>query len=81
MTPHLDALRLRLSHERGRLGAARSAAERLQRQTWVAQIEREIAGELEFLGMPPESTAPIDDEQLLFELTGGCPATSPHPKI
>ena len=42
-TSHLDALQLRLSHERSYLAAAKSDGERELRSVWIAQIEREIA--------------------------------------
>lgn len=58
---HLDALNLRLSNERSRLAAAKSEGEIKMRQAWVAQLEKEIAGEAQF-------TAEISDEDLLAEL-------------
>lgn len=59
---HLDALELRLSHERERLTHAGSDSERALRAVWIAQIEREIAGELVFLGNSPvDSTLSLDD--------------------
>jgi len=65
---HLNALHLRLSHERGYLAAAKSAKEREMRRVWIAQIEKEIAGEQRFLGI--EST-PVEmtDDELIKELT------------
>lgn len=45
MSNHLDALQLRLSHERGYLTAARSQQERDLRMVWIAQIQKEIARE------------------------------------
>lgn len=66
---HLAALNIRLTHERARLAEAKTPAEREQRQVWVAQIEREIAGEREFLGLPPEHPVPdLSDDELLAEL-------------
>lgn len=59
---HLDALQLRLSNERCRLAAATSPKEIAQRKVWVAQIEKEIAGEIEFLGQE------MSDAELLAEL-------------
>lgn len=61
---HLDSLRARLSSERQRLANAGSARERALRAVWVAQLEREIASELDFLGMP----ADISDDDLLAAL-------------
>ena len=46
---HLNALNLRLSHERVRLANAKTEGERAMRTVWVAQIEKEIAGEEKFL--------------------------------
>ena len=63
---HLDTLRLGLSHERDRLAAAKTDAERAIRAVWVAQREREIAGEERFLGIAP--AAPISDDELLAAL-------------
>jgi hypothetical protein len=47
---HLSALQLQLSNERVRLANATTAGERELRAVWVAQLEREIAGEHAFLG-------------------------------
>src|ERR1700689_1849727 len=44
--PNLDALRLRLSHERARLVSARKPGEIATRKVLVAQIEREIVSEI-----------------------------------
>lgn len=62
---HLDALNLRLSHERVRYEADKSPL----RKVWVEQIEREIAGEYERLGLSPE-TINMSDDELLNELIG-----------
>ena len=43
---HLDALRSSLSHEHARLAAARKPDEIASRKVMVAQIEKEIAGEI-----------------------------------
>lgn len=68
---HLDALRLRLSHERERLARATSESECNARRAYVAQCEREIAGELAFLGLPAdECAAPMSDDELLAALSG-----------
>lgn len=63
-TTHLDTLQLRLSNERMRLNAARTERERTIRRVWVAQLEREIAGEVAFLADDTKQT----DEQLLADL-------------
>lgn len=67
---HLNALEVRLSHERVRLQNAQGSAEREIRGAWVSGIEREIAAEREFLGLPPETSTAEDhsDDDLLFEL-------------
>ena len=67
---HLDALHARLGHERARWCMAKTAAERVSRRVTVAGIEREIQGELEFLGfekLTPAELAMSNDE-LLAEL-------------
>ncbi len=67
---HLSALELRLSHERSRLAKAKTAAETAMRSVWVAQIEKEIAAELEFLGQVETALANenLTDDELLAEL-------------
>lgn len=65
---HLDALELHASNERRRLAAARTPTEIAARRLIVAQCEKEIAGERRFLGLPPASVAPSDDD-LLAALT------------
>lgn len=66
-TSHLNALELRLSHERGYLAAAKSEGERALRNVWIKQIEKEIAGELAFLGK--DDTLPeVTDDELYAEL-------------
>lgn len=47
---HLDCLYLRLSNERIRLDKAKTQQEKEMRTIWVQQIEKEIKGELAFLG-------------------------------
>jgi hypothetical protein len=64
---HLEALNLRLSNERARLATAKTSYERNQRAVWVAQIEREIAGEMAFLAKVDDLPEMSDDE-LLAEL-------------
>ncbi len=46
---HLNAIRLRLSHERARLAAATKPREIAFRKVCLAQIEKEEASELAFL--------------------------------
>jgi hypothetical protein len=71
-TTHLKALNLRLSHARSRLNAARTDAERQLRTVWVDQLEREVAGERQFLGLPQETLVDdLSDDDLLAELSPG----------
>lgn len=65
MTTHLDTLQLRLSNERMRLNAAKTERERTMRKVWIAQLEREIAGEAAFLA---DHSTKQTDEQLLADL-------------
>lgn len=68
-TGHLTALHIRLSHERGYLAQAKSDTERELRAVWIAQIEKEIAAERAFLGMPADDVTPdLDDDELMREL-------------
>jgi len=68
-TTHLVVLQEHLFRERKRLEQASTEAERLQRQVWVVQAERELDGELTFLGMASTAQATdLDDDALLAEL-------------
>ena len=64
MSEHLNALYLRLSNERMRLAGAKSESERIRHGVWVAQIEREIAGEYAFLSNFSRAGDMTDDELL-----------------
>lgn len=68
-TSHLNALELRLSHERVRLNSAKTAGERSLRQVWVAGIEKEIGAERALLGTTSLEDILLSDEELLAELT------------
>lgn len=71
MNTHLDCLLLRLSHERARLTAAKSAGDRELRACWVSGIEKEIAAEYVFLGIAQPLTLDeilMSDDELLREL-------------
>lgn len=59
---HLNALQVRLSHERGYLAAAKSKKEREIRKVWIAQIEKEIAHEMNLIGGNVELPEMSDDE-------------------
>lgn len=70
-TTHLVALHERLHREKTRLSEAKTDKERALRTVWVSQIEKEIAGELEFLGMAPDNDViDLSDDELLVELQG-----------
>lgn len=66
---HMEAIELRLSHERSRLAAAKTAQERQVRQVWAEGIERELKHEKEFLGIADSQTG-MSDQDLLQELLG-----------
>lgn len=61
---HLNALELRLSNERGYLAKAKTDGERELRRVWIAQIEKEIAGEQAFIAKHDD----MSDDELLAEL-------------
>lgn len=63
---HLIALQTRLAHERQYLSIAKTANEKAIRNVWIAQIEREIAGEEKFLGLDPVED--ISDDDLMAAL-------------
>lgn len=75
---HLDAIDLRLSHERARVTEARNAKDRTWREHNVRMIERERVGELAFLAKQgyvepapmtlDEIFAELDDDELLAQL-------------
>lgn len=69
-TDHLTALNVRLSHERARLQSAKTEQQRTVFAVRVAQCEREVAGELKFLGMSQNVMLEISDDDLLNELIG-----------
>jgi hypothetical protein len=68
MTDHLNALEIRRSHERNYLAKAQTTQERALRKVWIAQIEKEIAGEKSFLGLANDAMPEMDDDALLAEL-------------
>jgi hypothetical protein len=65
---HLNALRLRLSHESVRLEQAKTQRERDLRAVWVAGIQREIESELLFLGIADDDGFNGSTDDLLAEL-------------
>lgn len=65
---HLNALEYRLHREKFHyLPKAKTQAEIAARNVWIAQIEREIAREREFLGLTATSVD-LSDDDLLAEL-------------
>lgn len=66
-TDHLNALEIRLSHEREYLSAAKTELEKQMRNVWIAGITKEIEAEKKFLGIKDEEINMSDDE-LLKEL-------------
>jgi len=63
---HLNALEYRLHREKFHyLPMAKTQAEIEMRKVWIAQIEREIAGEREFLAASADN---LSDDELLAEL-------------
>lgn len=67
-TTHLVSLQARLSSEKTRLASAKNDSEREARAAWVAQLEREIDGELRFLGMSAVKADDMSDDDLLADL-------------
>ena len=67
---HLNALELRLSNERNYLSNAKTEKEKSLRTVWIAQIEKEIKSEKEFLGLTQEDDVNLTDDELLAELLG-----------
>lgn len=64
---HLNALELRLSHEREYLRNAKTGIERELRGIWITQIEKEIAAERKSLGLSTE-LPDIGNDELAEEL-------------
>ena len=60
---HLNELERRLSAERQRMANASTTGERNYRAVWVKQLEKEVAREREFLGVPD-----LSDDELLMAL-------------
>ena len=64
-TTHLTALYTRLSNEKSRYATDNSA----HRAVWIKQIEKEIANERAFLGMPADEPMPeMTDDEILAAL-------------
>lgn len=70
-TSHLDALNVRLSHERSYLAQAKTKKEKEIRKVWIAQLEKEIANEKKFLDIDNvEEFEEMNDDDILNELLG-----------
>lgn len=68
-TSHLDSLRIALSNERCRLASATSTKEIELRKVYVSQLEKEVQGEMKFLGITEQETVTdLNDDDLLNEL-------------
>jgi len=68
-TNHLVALQQRVSSEKNRLAQSSTDAERNHRKVLVAQAQRELEGEMEFLGMDSKiNSKDMDDDTLLAAL-------------
>ncbi len=67
-TSHLSALQVRLFNERTRLFVARTEGEREMRRVFVAQVEKEIAGEVARLGAEGDALPDMTDDELLAAL-------------
>lgn len=70
-TSHLDAIDLRLSHERSRVAMAKNERERQWREHNVKMIEQEREGEIAFLakhGVVIEPDSPMTLDEILVEM-------------
>lgn len=65
---HLAALHSRLMRECARHAAARTEREREMRAVWIAQLQREIAAEMDFLGMDASAPPEMSEDELLAAL-------------
>lgn len=65
---HLDALQVRLSHERARLAAATRPREIVIRKVWIAGIEKEIAHKMDFLSGSKAPDVDMTDDEMLAAL-------------
>lgn len=65
---HLNALQIRLSHEKGYLVSAKTENEKATRRVWISQIEKEIIAERNFLGLNPGEEPEMSDDDLLAAL-------------
>jgi hypothetical protein len=65
---HIDQLKLRLTNERARLAKANDPLEIEIRKVWVANCEKELASEYDFLGIEQTPYVELNDDDLLAEL-------------
>lgn len=63
-TDHLNALEIRLSHEREYLSVAKTKLEKDMRQVWINGITKEINEEKKFLGIEDKEINMTDEELL-----------------
>lgn len=66
---HLDALELRLSHEKARAFQETNSKALRMREVWIAGIKKEIADEKAFLGIKDEPEIEMTDAELLSALS------------
>ncbi len=69
-TTHLVAIHERLAREKAKAAQAKTASTKLYWQTRVDQTQRELDGELKFLGLDTADTpaASLSDDELLGQL-------------
>lgn len=65
---HLNALEVRLSHERAFLAAERLPHRAVLRRIWISQVENEIAREKLLLGVVAVDQGEMTDDELLAAL-------------
>lgn len=65
---HLNALQCRLSRSRIALSEAKTDDERAMRTIWLKQCEKEIAGEMAFLGIVATELPEMTVDELFNEL-------------
>lgn len=65
---HLSSLKARLYSEKSRLAVAKNDSERSLRSAWVDQLNREIEGEMKFLGLSAAEHVEIGDDELISSL-------------
>lgn len=79
-TSHLDALEFGLFRAREKAASAKTPSEKKSRDLSVRQYEKEIAGELKFLGKTKTEDVEMSDDELLAALEA-TPQTPPTPEV